>query len=755
MLIKQYIKSFLLFLVLFFIEDLLFSQNFTKTDSLLLLLSGADEKDKAVLLNKISWSLRNSKPEEAIKYSKQAIELASKYGNHKELVNGYGYTGIAYKKIGNYADAFDYYFKGLEFAQKYNLKEQEGYARINIGNLYIYQEYYDEAIVNLKEGLKIASVLENEKMKAYCHLYLGRCFLNKGNYKSAYENLTESLSIRTKEKDVAGTAECSKDIGNLFLEQKNYILALENYLKCYQIIDKKSDIDLYSEILNNLAITHFKLCHCEESLVYVRQSLEAAQYGKTKLRIRNAYKTLSEIENSLGNFQKAYQYLSYVSLYNDSLFSEQLSEKVSNLKQIAAQQRNRAEIDMLRKDNQIQDYKLERGHIYNSILGISSVVFLIFIILGIRINKIRRKQNRFLKEQKNEIELKNIELFDKQELILIQKRDLETALETQENLNQKLFAQNLSLDQARIELEEYSKELHKKNEKLVIVDAELRQNNEELMTLNENIEAQKQTIIKVHKNITDSINYAKGIQETILPSKSLLSSILGEYFLFFKPRDKVSGDFYYANKIGNKISFAVADCTGHGVPGAFLTMLGITYLHEIVTNSGTNQPAKTLEILRQRFKSNFQSFGSENANGMDIALCSVDTQTNILQYAGAYNPLFIFRNKQILEFPATRNPIGFYPAEKEFQNTEIQLQDNDILYIFSDGFQDQLGGKLGRKYTKNKMTELFLSIHTQPLVQQEEIIAKEFEIWKQGQQQLDDIAILGVKWKSEKTLNMK
>ena len=256
----------------------------------------------------------------------------------------------------------------------------------------------------------------------------------------------------------------------------------------------------------------------------------------------------------------------------------------------------------------------------------------------------------------------------------------------------------------------------------------------------------KEAIEEAHKNITDSINYARTIQEALLTNNEIISSLFKDYFLFFKPKEIVSGDFYYVNKVNEYIIFAIADCTGHGVPGGFLTMLGITFLHEIVYHYETNNPGTALNLLRARIKSTFMAFSSQQNNGLDIALCAIDVSTNILQFAGAFNPLWIIRNNELIEYKATRNPIGFYPKEVDFENHEIELCDNDKLYLFSDGYQDQFGGDKNKKFTKRRLKALLLEIHQLPMIEQKNIINDKLQKWKRDYEQVDDITVMAIKW---------
>ena len=296
------------------------------------------------------------------------------------------------------------------------------------------------------------------------------------------------------------------------------------------------------------------------------------------------------------------------------------------------------------------------------------------------------------------------------------------------------------------EINDKNKEIVNINEDLIVSEEELKQQNEELLTLNEQIEKQKEEIRKIHKNITDSIQYAKTIQQALLSSKEIIDNSVDEYFIFYKAKELVSGDFYYFNKVDKNIIIAVADCTGHGVPGGFLTMLGTTYLHEIIRRDHPDNPGEALNLLRKRFKETFQEFGSNNSNGLDIALCSINTETNTLQYAGAYNPLIIIRNNELIEYKATRNPIGFYPKEKDFKNHKIQLFENDVIYIFTDGFQDQLGEKSHRKYKSDAFKKLLLDIHKLPMNVQQDKLSQIFIDWKGKNKQTDDILIFGTRY---------
>jgi PAS domain S-box-containing protein len=257
---------------------------------------------------------------------------------------------------------------------------------------------------------------------------------------------------------------------------------------------------------------------------------------------------------------------------------------------------------------------------------------------------------------------------------------------------------------------------------------------------------QKEEIEAAHKDITDSINYAKTIQDALLPKNGIFLEMFKENFVLYRPKEKVSGDFYYYNKIDDLAIFAVADCTGHGVPGGFLTMLGVTNLHDILKRKNYDSPSDVLNLLRLKFKEIFSVYGDKNNNGLDIALCFYNIKSKELQYSGAYSPLFIIRNNELIKFKAVPNPIGYFIAEKDFKTDKIKLQKNDVLYLFSDGYQDQFGGENLTKYSTRKYKELLMKIHKLPMKNQKQELELELDNWKGSCDQIDDITVMGIKF---------
>ena len=285
----------------------------------------------------------------------------------------------------------------------------------------------------------------------------------------------------------------------------------------------------------------------------------------------------------------------------------------------------------------------------------------------------------------------------------------------------------------------------KDNKKIIEQNEHILEANEELVVLNEAINLQNNEII-------DSINYAKRIQSAMLPPESYITELLNENFIFYKPRDIVSGDFYWIKQVNQYIVLVAADCTGHGVPGALMSMLGISYLNEIVQRREITQANQILNELRKQIKYSLRQHGQkdESKDGIDIALCVMDLKNNMMQYAGAYNPLYLIRDEggtpELVEIKGDRMPLGYYQGkDKTFINHEIPLEMGDTFYIFSDGFMDQKGGKEKKKYMSKNFKKLLLEIHAQPMYDQKEILSKTLDTWMGDSSQLDDILVIGVR----------
>jgi len=277
-----------------------------------------------------------------------------------------------------------------------------------------------------------------------------------------------------------------------------------------------------------------------------------------------------------------------------------------------------------------------------------------------------------------------------------------------------------------------------KKQKLVIEEQkqEVEQQKEEVEQAHDELEEKNQEIM-------DSITYAKRIQSAILPPLKIVKEYLQESFILYKPKDIVAGDFYWLEHKDNKVLFAAADCTGHGVPGAMVSVVCNNALNRSVREHGLTDPGEILTKTREIVVQEFEKSDEEVKDGMDIAICSLEG--NKLQYAGAHNPLWIIRGGEILETKANKQPIGQFDNPEPYTTHEFELQQEDSIYIFSDGYVDQFGGEKGKKFKARAFRELLLSIQDKPMEAQKNIIDEAFETWRGNLEQIDDVCVIGVR----------
>jgi serine phosphatase RsbU (regulator of sigma subunit) len=297
-----------------------------------------------------------------------------------------------------------------------------------------------------------------------------------------------------------------------------------------------------------------------------------------------------------------------------------------------------------------------------------------------------------------------------------------------------------------------------------ILEQTVRERTAEISLQKDEISLQKLIVEEKHREISDSINYAKRIQSALLTSQEYWDTLSAENFVIWRPKDVVSGDFHWAYQlnIGSQhlqssqeiAVWCAADCTGHGVPGAFMSMLGMSFLNEIVIENVNLKPADILNKLRKKITNALEHGGRgqiEQKDGMDMALCVWNKKTNILEYAGANNPVWIIRAikdtraHEIIELKANRMPVGYHTEERAFTEQKFQLQKGDAIYVFTDGFVDQFGGPDGKKYKTKKFKELLLSLQHLNMKDQALMINKEFNEWRGQNEQIDDLCLIGIK----------
>jgi serine phosphatase RsbU (regulator of sigma subunit) len=279
------------------------------------------------------------------------------------------------------------------------------------------------------------------------------------------------------------------------------------------------------------------------------------------------------------------------------------------------------------------------------------------------------------------------------------------------------------------------------------LETKVKERTEEVVRQKEEVERQSRKVVELYKNVTDSIRYAKRLQESILPPEKRIKELLPDSFVLYRPKDIVSGDFYWVEKVDNKVMFAAVDCTGHGVPGAFMSLVGHNGLNQSIKEHGITKPS---DVLRDLNRISYETLHKDRdqfvRDGMDMALCALDPDRLILEYAGANCPLYLVREGEVVPFPPDKRPIGgFDLGDQGFTDHRIQLRKGDVIYIFSDGYADQFGGPKGKKFLYRRFRELLVSIHDKPMDRQKGMLLEALNQWRGAQEQVDDILVIGMR----------
>jgi serine phosphatase RsbU (regulator of sigma subunit) len=280
--------------------------------------------------------------------------------------------------------------------------------------------------------------------------------------------------------------------------------------------------------------------------------------------------------------------------------------------------------------------------------------------------------------------------------------------------------------------------------RLIRIKRLLREKDETLLK----IESQRAELESKNKSITDSLIYAQRIQEALLPSEDYFRTYFKESFIFYKPKDIISGDFFWIGENDGKIFIAAADCTGHGVPGALMSMIGHELLNKIINIDKVQKPSDVLEIMSIGLEKTFsreKNVGTIIRDGMDIGLCVVDRGKRKIEFAGAFFPLYIIRDNRLIELKGDKFTLGMMPDGASYNNLEMDLMENDMMYLFSDGYVDQFGGSEYKKFMYRRFRYLLMTIYLFPVDDQKSILEENIKTWMGGTPQIDDILVMGFK----------
>ena len=647
---------------------------------------------------------------EALKKHYAALKVREEIGDKNGIANSYNSIGIIYNNQGNYPKALKSYFLTLKIKEEIGDKQGIANTYNNIGNIYNKQGKYPNALLNYFAALKIRKDINDRQGIAMSYNNIGNIYYNQGNYSEALKNYFPSLKICLDIKDKQGISMAYTNIGNIYVDQGNYDEALKIYSASLKISNALNDKQSIVLSYSNIGDIYLSKKNYPMALKNHFAALKMAHEIGDELGIADSYYKLSFVQIKLHKLKEATGYL------NEAL---KRSKKIGSKEIIKVSYSRLASIDSMQGNwkEAYQHYKL-------------------FTVYRDSIDNEQTK--------KKIIESTLTYKFETQEAAIKAEQDKKDVVEAADKKRQQIVLILVSCVLL-----------------LVFVFAGL------ILRSLRVTRKQKVIIEEKNKDIIDSINYAKRIQDALLKEEEHVSKHLPEHFVLFKPKDIVSGDFYWAfektlpssNGEGVGVRYwylAAVDCTGHGVPGAFMSMLGIAFLNEITATNQLLSPSEILDQLRDRVLKELGQTGKEgqSKDGMDISLMRLNLETKELQWAGANNPLYFIQDGTLTEVKPNKQPIGYHLSMQPFTSHVLKLETGTTFYLFTDGYADQFGGEKGKKFKYSQLKELLLSMQDKPMPEEKKILDDTFENWKawpnteggvRRLEQVDDVCVIGVR----------
>lgn len=691
--------------------------------------------------------------EESVKNYKLAVRYFKETGDLKSMAAALANIGLVYTAQGLYVSSVESYLQSLKVLEE--MDDQNGISSCynNIGIVYYEQKSYSKALEYYDKALKIYHTTGNKYIAASIYNNIGNVYSDQAKYDQALENYFLALSLREALQDRMSMAGLYNNIGLIYFYKKDYALALQNYEKCLEIASEIGDKSSHAKVLGNLSALYVRLAEKEsgDRQWYLKKAIEAGNasfmlamdIGAVPVQNTTAGQ-LQRAYTQLGDYKQALYYAEAVISTKDSMFSDEKMHVMAEVNAKYETERRELQIENLNKENKLQQVMLENSEAERSRQRMLLIVFIagLVVVIGFSAGVYR---------------------------LFLQKKKANILLEFQK---QQIESKNSLLEQANEEINAQKDEIEAQRDMVL---------------------QQKSFIEEQQKSIVDSINYARRIQFAVIPTGKRAAMLLGErHFVFFRPRDVVSGDFYWVSRVKQYLVIAVADCTGHGVPGAFMSMMGISLLNEIVRKEEVKNAGDMATHLRNLL---VESLNQEQTDGthpgdviqnyqlsrdittatdvvvknrMDISLVIIDTETLHCNWAGAYNPLFIIRKNKVgdwaevsrndilqgnipdivEEIKADKMPVGLHFRMGNFTNHEFDLLHGDRLYLFTDGYHDQFGGENGKKMGMKVFRNILAATSTLPVREQGIRLAAWFDAWVNqngsGYNQIDDITVLGI-----------
>lgn len=645
------------------------------------------------------YSSKNS--DSCIFFAELGIKEAK--NNDSLLTRLYKNIGLAQYYKGNHPVAIENYQKAERIAERNQDYEMLLDLHNLMGTLYNKNKQIDKAEAEFRKGLLLALQVKNISKEASALNDLGYVYMLKNKIDSAGVYYKKAADLYRRVGDDLGLSYSLNFLSEVYLEKNDFREAINLLQQSLALRLKIKDEIQISYSFNNLGELFYIMKDYSNAEKNFKLSLSYSEKLNVEDLRQHTYRMLSKVFVAKKDFETALKYQIKHEALKDSLFNETNSRIVKEMDSKYQSEKKQLQIENLNKQNEIKSITISKQRNLSVFLIVGVVLMIVISMLIFTAFRSKQKANKIITSQKEEVE--------KQKLLV-----------------------------------------DEKNEELI-------HQNEEIAAQRDLIENQKHLVEEKQKEVIDSINYAKRIQSALLTSENYIKENLialkqkqeatDDYFILFKPKDIVSGDFYWffshVNGDGKVLYYFTGDCTGHGVPGGFMSMLGINLLNEIVIERSISEPKEILNKLREAIIKALKTDGEQAKDGMDGVLCKIDFDKRKLTYAAANNGFYLIRKNELQEYKADKMPVGYMEDMPSFSQHEIELREGDLIYTFTDGFADQFGGPKGKKLMYKQFEKLLLDCNGQPLIKQKEILDNALSDWKGNLDQVDDICVVGLR----------
>lgn len=740
---------------LFFIIPILFiAQNNNRVDSLQYIIKTTNQLSTLVIsLNSLSSQLcQQGDYEKSMQYANEVVSTLNHYNHYslnenfrkKQLAIAYTNIGNAYKNKNDYDKSLEFYTRAINIYEQ--LKDTVEMAKVynNIGIIYYNKSDYNKALDTYIKSLKIFENAGDRKGQADCYNNIGLIYNKKGEYDKSLEFYFKNLKIREEIKDKSGIAASYNNIGNIYYNKDDYNKALEYYLKSLKIKEEIGDKKGLSHLYNNIGLIYTDKENYDTALEYHFRSLKVKEEIGDKKGIAYSYSNIGIIYTNKGEYENALKY---------HLQGLKIKEELDDKKGIAFSCNHIGYLFFLQKKYKLAKDYLNKGLILATSIGVKDIIMDSYLVLS-KIDSALGDWESAYKHYKSHSQIRHSVLNEKtsekiadiqaryesekkeQQIKLLQyEKEKQRILAEQKNRKQQLMLWYLFAGLLVVLLFTgfilRSLRITRKQKQIIELQKQL-------------VEQQKKLVEAKNKEIIDSIVYAKRIQTAILPGINKWKKLLPHSFVLYLPKDIVDGDFYWLEETDFYIYVAVADCTGHGVPGAMVSVICSNALTKAVLEEKITDTNAILNRAREIVIEKLSAGEEQIQDGMDICLVRIKKGTRIIQYSGANRPLYIIQNEKIYELKPDKQPVGLYERYYPFSKQEITLSAGSKIYLTTDGYADQFGGEKGKKLGTRKFIEKIIEFSKYKITEQEHKLLEFYNQWKGNNFQIDDVTIIGI-----------